>query len=118
MKHAKTARLFDYIAAVKNDSRCFQHVNVYLQSTSSCNIESVNTFNECAKFVELREKGRGKNKRQWVIEMNHNPRIYSSTYLWIDVLDNRIKKSHIFYIVWEYWNHSMNDRLSTKIDSE
>ena len=64
MKHTNDARLFDPIVAVKNYSRGFQSVNVSFQSTSSCNITSVNALNECTKCFELCEKGRGKNKQQ------------------------------------------------------
>ena len=71
--HAKVARFVPPIVAVKNDpERRFQRVHVF---TSICNIASVNALNECSNFVELREKGRKDNKRQWVLEMNHARRI-------------------------------------------
>ena len=76
MKHTKDTRLFEPIIAVKNDSRGFQGVHVSFQSSSSCNIESVNFFNECTKVFEVCEKGRGKHKLQWVIGMNHSRRTY------------------------------------------
>ena len=66
MKHAKAARFFEPIVAVKNDSRGFQSVHVSFQSTSSFNIASVNALNECTDFVELREKGRGKYNNQFL----------------------------------------------------
>ena len=62
-------------------------MHVSFQSTSSCNIVSVNDFNECKKFVEIDKKG--KHKLQRVIEMNDARRIYLETYFWIDVLDGR-----------------------------
>ena len=80
MKHTKSGRLFEPIVAVKKDSRGFQYVHVYFQSTSSCNIASINDINECTNFFELLKKGRGNHKQQWVIEMNHDWRIYLATY--------------------------------------
>ena len=71
MKHTKDARFFETIVAVKNDSRFFHRVLVSFQTTSSCIIASINDLNECTNFVEMREKGRGNHKQQWVIEMNH-----------------------------------------------
>ena len=96
LKHTKAVRFFESIFAVKNYSRVFQCVNVSFQSTSSCNIASINTLNECTNFVEIREKFRGNHKRQWVIEMNHAWRIYLATYLCIDVLDGKIQNAQIF----------------------
>ena len=87
MKHVKSERFFNTIGAVKNDLRGFQHVHFSFQSTSSCNVASVNALNECTDFVEIRD---------------HSRRIYLATYLWIDVLGDRIQNSHIFYRVWKY----------------
>ena len=116
-KNSKAARLFDPLVVVRNYSRGFQHVHVSFQSTSSFNIESVNALNECTNFVELREKGRGKYKFQWVIEINHARRIYLATYFGIDILDGRIQNAHIFYRFWKYWNSAMNYFLDTTIAS-
>ena len=102
MKHTRAARFFEPIVAVKNDSRGFQRVHASFQSTPSCNIENVHALNECTEFVELREKGRGKYKQQCVIEINHARKFYLATYFWIDFLDGRIRKYHIFYKVWKY----------------
>ena len=90
-------------------------MHVSFQSTSSCNIASVNDLNECTNFVEIDKKG--KHKLQWVIEMNHARRIYLATYFWIDVLDGRIKNAHIFYRVWKYWNSPMKHFLAITISS-
>ena len=65
MKHAKDAIIFDPTVAVKTYSISFKPVHIYCQSTSSCNIASVNALNKCTNFVELREKGRGTHKHQW-----------------------------------------------------
>lgn len=84
-KHAKAVQYFESIVAVKDDARGFQRVHVSFQFTSSCNIALVNALNECSSFVELQEKGRGDNKRSWVIEMNHACHLYLATNCWIDV---------------------------------
>ena len=99
MKHTKTARFFEPIAAVENDSRGFQRVHVSFQPMSSCNIASINALNECTNIVELREKGRVKHNQQWEIVMNHSQKKYLTKYFWIDVLDGRIQNTHILYIV-------------------
>ena len=117
MKHTKAARFFDPIFAVKNDSRGFQCMHVSFQSTLSCNIAYVNALNECTNFVEVREKGRGEHKQQWVIEMSHARRIYLATYFWIDVLDGGIQNAHILCRVWNYWHSPMNHFLDIKISS-
>ena len=64
MKHAKDARLFETIVAVKHHSRGFQTVHVYFQLTISCNIAYVNVLNKCTNFVEILKKGRGKHISQ------------------------------------------------------
>ena len=100
MKHAKTARLFEPIVAVKKYSRGFQCVYVSFQSTPSSHIVFVNALNECTDFVEIRD---------------HSRRIYLATYLWIDVLGDRIQNSHIFYRVWKDWCSPMNNCLDITI---
>ena len=117
MKHDKAERFFEPIVAVRNDLRGFQRVHISFQSTSSCNIASVNALNECTNFFELHKKGRCNHKRQWAIDMNHARRIYLTTYFWIDVLDGRIQNDHIFYRVWDYWHSPMNHCLAITIDS-
>lgn len=114
-KHAMAARYFEPIVAVKDDERGFQRVHVSFQSTSSCNIASVNALNECSSFVELQEKGRGNSKQSWVIEMNHARHLYWATYCWIDILDGFIERCHIFYRVWKYWHSPINHCLSMTI---
>ena len=95
MNHTKSARFFEPIIAVKNDLKCFQRVFVSFQSTSSCNIPSVNSLNECTNFVEPHNKVRVKHKKEWVVEMSHTRRIYLAMYFWIDVLDGRIQNAYI-----------------------
>ena len=115
MKHAKAARFTQPIVAVKDYPEGYQRVHVSFQSTSSCNIASVNALNECSMFVELRERGRGLNKRYWAIEMNHARRLYLSTYHGIDVIDHLIKNAAIFYCTWKYWHAPVNHAVSLAI---
>lgn len=113
-KFAKVARYAPPIVAVKNGDG-FQRVHVSFQSTSSCNISTVNALNSIYNFCELRERGKGVNKRFWVIEMNHARRIYLSTYNGIDVLDHVIKNAHLFYQTWKYWHAPKNHGLAIAI---
>ena len=115
MKHNKAARFFEPIFAVENYMRVFQHVHVSFQTTSYYNIASVNALNECTNFVDISKKGRGKHKRQWVVTMNHAQRIYLATYFWIEVVDCRIKNTHVFYQVWKFWHYPMNYCLAITI---
>eukprot|EP00957_Ditylum_brightwellii_P053050 4022132-Ditylum_brightwellii.AAC.1 len=48
----------------------YQKVHLSFQSTSSCNIQTVNMLSCVSKFEDTREQGIGKNKRKWVIEIN------------------------------------------------
>lgn len=110
---AKIARFSQPIIAVKDDNeKNFQRVHVSFQSTSSCNISTVNALNEVYNFVELRERGRKDDKRYWGIEMNQARRLYLSTYGNIDVLDHHIKNNHIFYLSWKYWHSPKNHGLA------
>ena len=114
-KHAKVARYSQPIVAVKNCDDGYQRVHVSFQSTSSCNIATVNALNECKLFYELRERGRGEDKRHWAIEMNDARRLYLSTYNGIDVMDHMINNTDIFYRTWKYWHAPVNHALSMAI---
>jgi len=113
-KAAKVARFAQPIVAVKKTDS-YERVHVSFQSTSSCNISTVNALNEVYNFVELRERGRGANKRHWVIEMNHARRIYLTSYNGIDVLDHLIKNARLFYQTWKYWHAPKNHGLAIAI---
>ena len=110
-KYSKVARFTNPIVAVKN-SPGYQRVHISFQSTNSTNITSVNCFNECKLFIEIRERGRGKNKRVWGIEMNDGRRMYLSTYFRIDVVDHLLKNAAIFYRTWKYWHAPKNHALA------
>jgi hypothetical protein len=104
---AKAARFTHPIVAVKNFDG-YQRVHVSFQSTSSTNITTVNCLNECSLFVEIRERGKGENKRYWGIEMNDGRRMYLSLYWSIDVADHLLKNAALYYRTWKYWHAPMN----------
>ena len=115
-KYSKIARFAEPIVAVKNDPQGkWQRCHVSFQSTSSCNISTVNALNEVFNYVELRERGRGDGKRKWVIEMNHARRLYLSTYNGIDVLDHLLKNARLFYRTWKYWHAPKNHAIAIAV---
>ena len=109
---AKVARFTKPVVAVKNfvgaNGVHYQRTLVSFQSTSSCNLSTVNALNECNLFYEIRERGKGKYKRHWVIEMNDGRRLYLSTYFKIDLIDHLIKNAAIYYRTWKYWHSPKN----------
>lgn len=106
-KYSKVARYTKPIVAVKEEAG-YQRVHVSFQSTNATNITTVNCLNEVNLFVELRERGRGENRRVWGIEMNDARRLYLSTYFRIDVVDHLLKNAAIFYRTWKYWHAPKN----------
>ena len=108
------ARFTHPIVAVKNGEG-YQRAHVSFQSTSSCNIATVNALNECHLFVEIRERGKDKNKRHWGIEMNNARRLYLSTYGRIDSADHLLKNAGIFYRTRKYWHAAKNHALAMAI---
>jgi hypothetical protein len=93
----------------------FTRVHVTFQSTSSCNITTVNALNQNSLFVVPKERGSGKQKRKWVIEMNDARQLYLATYGRIDTIDNLIKKCQIYYCCWKYWHSAKNHGLSLAV---
>jgi hypothetical protein len=93
----------------------YTKVHVTFQSTSSCNITTVNALNQNSLFVVQKERGSGKQKRKWVIEMNDARQLYLATYGRIDTIDNLIKKCHLYYCCWKYWHSAKNHGLSLAV---
>jgi hypothetical protein len=75
----------------------FSRVHITFQSTSSCNITTLNALNQNSLFVVGKERGSGKHKRKWVIEMNGARQLYLATYGRINTIDNLIKKCQMYY---------------------
>jgi hypothetical protein len=92
----KAARYEQPIFAVKRiGDSLIQHTS--FQSTSSCNITSVNALNELSLYCGSKDRGRGNKKRRWGIEMNESREIYLHTYGIIDRLDHLIKNCMMSY---------------------
>ena len=86
----KVARFLNPIVAVKTTDK-YQRVHTSFQSTSSCNITTVNALQRCKLYVRQRERGREDKKQKWVIEMNDARALYLATYGVIDNVDKMIK---------------------------
>ena len=82
----------------------YQVVHTSFQSTSSCNISSVNSLGVVKLHVRKKERGSGTNKRVWAIEMNDARCMYLGMYNAVDVLDHYIKNSHQYFRTWKYWH--------------
>ena len=86
----------------------YERAHISFQSTSSCNIATVNALNQCNFSVRAKERGRNKdNKKNWVIEMNDARALYLSTYGSIDNVDKLIKFCRIKCCIWKYWHAAM-----------
>jgi len=110
----KVARYVQPVVAVKKEER-YEIVHTSFQSTSSCNIMSVNSMHEVKNFVELRTRGRKKNKRKYAIEQNMARLLYLNTYSRIDSIDHMIKNCKLFYVSWKYWHSPKNHALALTI---
>ena len=93
----------------------YTKVHVTFQSTSSCNISTVNALNQNSLFVVQKERGSGKQKRKWVIEMNDARQLYLATYGRIDTIDSLINKCNMYYCSWKYWHSAKNHGLALAV---
>ena len=107
----KVARFYEPVVAVKkmngaNDIE-YERVHVSFQSTSSCNISTVNALSSCSFFTREKERGVGLNKRKWHIEMNEARQLYLKSYYRVDNLDSCLQKCKMYYRSWKYWHMAM-----------
>jgi hypothetical protein len=72
---------------VPTEEVTWTRVHVTFQSTSSTNISTVNALNASQLFVRAKERGRGKTKCHWAIEMNKSHQLYLGSYGGIDTID-------------------------------
>ena len=101
----KTARFLQPVVAIKEcKNELYRRVHCSFQSTSSCNISTVNALNECKLYTEARQRGSNISKRVWGIEMNEARRTYLSNYFRVDVMDHLIKNVNLAYRSWKYWH--------------
>jgi len=110
-KRCKVARFVQPVIAVKSE-QSYDIVLTSFQSTSSCNIISVNSLDSNKNFVEARASGRGNNKRFYVIEQNAARLLYLKTYSRIDSIDHLIKNCKVGYCCWKYWHSPVNHAKS------
>ena len=113
-RRTKVARFQDPIVAVKvskcspDSDKTFERAHISFQSTSSCNIATVNALNGCKFSVRAKQRGKNKdNKRHWVIEMNDARSLYLSTYGSIDNVDKLVKFCRMKCCSWKYWHAAM-----------
>lgn len=111
-RRSKAARFLNPITAVKTvdataETKAYRRVHCSFQSTSSCNISTVNALNSNSVYIRKRQRGKGNNKRFWGIEMNEARQLYLSTYSRIDSMDHMIKNASMFYRSWKYWHAPM-----------
>ena len=90
--------------AATEDAKEYQRVHVTFQSTSSCNMSSVNSLGEVKTHVKKKERGIGVNKRTWAIEMNDGRCFYLGMCNMVDVLDHFLKNAHCYCRSWKYWH--------------
>jgi hypothetical protein len=93
----------------------YTKAHVTFQSTSSCNITTVNALNQNSLFAVVKERGRAEQNRKWVIEMNDARQLYLATYGRIDTIDNLINKCSVYYCAWKYWHAAKNHGLSLAV---
>ena len=92
---SKAARFREPIKMVKyvhalGGLAAYERVHTSFQSTSSCNISTVNALNECILWIRKMERGTGKSKRLWGVEMNSARNLYLQSYYRIDCMDHMI----------------------------
>ena len=111
---SKMARFEEPITAVKkvtqppgSGKEDYYLVHVSFQSTGGTNISTVNSLKECKLYVRQRERGRGKGKRVWAIEMNEGRETYLKTYSAVDKIDQMLKSYALDYISWRWWHAPM-----------
>ena len=111
---SKAARYIQPVVAVLKTND-YEIVHTSFQSTSSCNIMSVNAVGDVRSFVEARSRGRNVNKRHYVIEQNLPRLLYLKTYSRIDSIDHLIKNVNLHYSSWKYWHSPANHGKSLAI---
>ena len=107
-KRTKFAHFYNPVVAVKrfaakdDNSSAYCWAYASFQSTSSCNIGTVNALNECMLTVHKHERGYSDNKRTWGIEMDSCRELYLSTSFQIDSIDHLNKNCRLKYRCWKY----------------
>ena len=105
-KRSKAARFMWPVFLTKQLGPSFLQLTSF-QSTSSCNIAHVNAMNRLSLYSQTKERGRGKYRRKWGIEMNESRQLYLNTYGVIDRMDHLIQNCDLSYRSWKYWHAGM-----------
>ncbi len=85
----------------------YARVHVSFQSTSSCNISTVNAVSEVKADVHKKERGQGRTKCTWGIKIKDARDLYLQTYGQIDTIDHQIQNCGLFYRTKKYWHSPM-----------
>ena len=93
---SRAARWENHVVAIKEHAGATIQYTSF-QSTSSCNIACVNALNDVSLFAQTKERGRGRHKRRWAIEMNEARQLYLNTYYKIDAIDHMLDNCNMFY---------------------
>ena len=93
----------------------YERVHTSFQSTSSCNIATVNALNECILWLRKKECVTGNSKWLWGIEMNSARNLYLQSYYRINFMDHMIKNARLFYRSWKYWHSPMLHRKAMAV---
>jgi len=83
-------------------NQTYEKVHVSFQSTSSCNISSINSMNQVKLYVCKKERGRVNHKCSWAIEMNETRDLYLGSYEKNDTIDSLLRKASNYYRYWKY----------------
>lgn len=70
---------------------------VSFQSTSSCDIVSINTFNGVSLFTQTKSRGQKDNKQQWGIEMSEARHLHLNTHGKMDSIDHFLDNCDMFH---------------------
>ena len=92
-ERTKVGRYIQPVIAVKTfkgsgTKKDYRQVYVSFQSTSSCNLRTINSLSKCNCSIRKKERGRGINKRIWGIEMNEARELYLAMYGKLDTVDH------------------------------
>ena len=95
-QRSKKARFLHPDVAVKETHTqggkpAYQLAHVSFQSTSSCNISTVNSLAQFKLQNQRKVRGRGDNKREWSIKINDAWSVYLATYFKIYLMYHLIK---------------------------
>ena len=97
-------------------SKALKCAHVSFQSTSSCNISTVNYLNCCKTSSMIRARGQFDNRRYWGIDMIKARQNYLVNYSCINSIDHLIKNFRMKCRCWKYWHSSMIHEMSLGVD--